>query len=836
MVEPSANLAYICIDNSQKIVYAHSHAELFGPDFNIRSRGQLLFNVFTGSVRDDVMRLHEAAAKHDTPIEAISTWNGQTYRVTVTRNPQAMLFFWRQAQADSGSETVRKIVSDFGARLASSLDYEATLSTVVRAGLATLGDFAILDIMVLDNVLRRVAWAHVDPEQEKHFDSILNRGTEHYFDQNPAYNQLKAGELSCVQNADESWIESVAGDENHAEFLRDLDFKSIIIIPLIARGRTVAVLNFCFRQANQYSEQLLQLANDFGRMSALAVDNALLYGAAQDEIERRQDAEKVLDGALRRLGTHIQNTAMAVIEWSHDFRVLTWSPQASNVFGWTESEVLGKRPSEWPYMDNEDSESVQWAVGRVLTREDSYGSAISRIKNKWGSELQCEWHTSATTNDNGEVLLVSFVQDVSERIRIETALQVRLNEESLLNRINMAILSSDDGVEIERAAIMALSEVLHPDRCFFVKFDLRERLAVIEDEWRRVDLEPIRGSHNLAALGINPVEFHVNQETVNITDIESGGFPETALKFMNAIGVRSVLSVPIFGRAGLTATLTLAMDQPRIWEGRELSMVEGVAATVRTAVESATLRRREHNIATTLQAALQPTEPDAIPGVDIGTFYRPALDEANIGGDFYDVFEIVTGKYAVVIGDVSGKGLSAAAQVSMIRNLLRCLLYQNGPPATTATELNKMITDRKLMTGFVTLAVCIYEVDNRKLSFVSCGHETLLIRRSGSSDIEALTPTGPPIGIMSDYVYEQVDTVMAAGDMLLLYTDGLTEAGLDHRNMLGVSGVADTVPRGDQSASAQQVALEMIAKVEAFAGGTLADDACLIVALFKDNA
>ena len=100
-----------------------------------------------------------------------------------------------------------------------------------------------------------------------------------------------------------------------------------------------------------------------------------------------------------------------------------------------------------------------------------------------------------------------------------------------------------------------------------------------------------------------------------------------------------------------------------------------MAALTRSASEAARVQQRERNIATQLQQALQPAVPETIAGLSLAHYYEAALDEAGVGGDFYDVYAVDKGCTALIVGDLSGKGLAAASQVATVRNMLRAVLY-----------------------------------------------------------------------------------------------------------------------------------------------------------------
>ena len=269
-----------------------------------------------------------------------------------------------------------------------------------------------------------------------------------------------------------------------------------------------------------------------------------------------------------------------------------------------------------------------------------------------------------------------------------------------------------------------------------------------------------------------------------------------------------------------------------------------MAAQTRTATEAARLRLREHNIATQLQEALQPDLPAAVPGLHLRKYYEVALAEAGVGGDFYDVFPIEKGCTALVVGDLSGKGLAAAAQVATVRNMLRAALYLGRTLAEAVTNLNDILAENDLLTGFATLFVGLHDSGAGTLTYVNCGQEPGLLRRAaggnaeGGDAIEELLPTGPVLGTFAGVSFTERITVLAPGDALALFTDGLTEAGPTRADMLGVEGaaalLAPPLAAGETDAAgsvADALCLRLIAGVDGHSAGGVRDDVCILVAV-----
>ena len=240
---------------------------------------------------------------------------------------------------------------------------------------------------------------------------------------------------------------------------------------------------------------------------------------------------------------------------------------------------------------------------------------------------------------------------------------------------------------------------------------------------------------------------------------------------------------------------------------------------------------RVQRIATAFQDPLVPKVSGMVGGLDVAHYYRPAFDEARVGGDFIDAFETQRGDAVIVLGDISGKGLTAATQVSTVKSIVRYALHRKTPRdlADVLTQINDALAAQDLLTGFATLFVGIYDAGEGRLTYVSCGHEPALLRR-GPSDIEELPPTGPIIGPFPAMEYRLAHRTLGAGDTFVVYTDGLSDSGPSRDRMLGGAGLARLLADGSvDGETPQQVVDRIIEGTRAHAEGQISDDACVLV-------
>lgn len=429
----------------------------------------------------------------------------------------------------------------------------------------------------------------------------------------------------------------------------------------------------------------------------------------------------------------------------------------------------------------------------------------------------------------------------ADLLELHARMHAQLERESLLNRIHDTIRLKTDSDAILQTSVNLLAETLGADRCYFAEYDVPSNRARVSADWCRPDLPSLRGVYQISDFDLDIAEVYGPSGLLISPDIHNpkGEFSPKAAAALAALGMRSGVGVALFEGAVPVASLNVAMaETPRGWTAVEVELVQAVAALTRTAMQEARLHEREHRIAEQLQEALLPRLPEKVIGLDLDAYYRPALDEAEIGGDFYDVFSLEKGCHALVVADLSGKGLQAASQIATVRHMLRTVLYQPGITiAQAVTTLNAMLTEHELLAGFATLFVGAYDAGQRTLTYVNAGQESGLIHRKADLVTEEMEPTGPILGGFLGAAFHERTVSLLPGDVLALFTDGLTEAGTSRKDMLGVPGMVRIFQTSVSGGAAQEpsTAADITARVmreverEATPAG-IRDDVCLLVA------
>ncbi len=268
---------------------------------------------------------------------------------------------------------------------------------------------------------------------------------------------------------------------------------------------------------------------------------------------------------------------------------------------------------------------------------------------------------------------------------------------------------------------------------------------------------------------------------LSVDALLDGRFP--ASESIQLLGIRSVVCVPMLAQEEILGIVTLySKDATHSFTREDMALLLAIASQAGVALSRARLHERvlsqellTHDLALArrIQLRFLPKEVPEVPGWSFGDHYAPALD---VGGDYYDYLELPPPLVGVAIGDVSGKGVAAALVMAKLGSEVRYHSVGRTDPGEILTRVNRTLSSDLEEGVFITGALAAVDVGRGEVRLASAGHPAPLVRRASGAVEAAPVPSGVPLGVASGTIYGTTAFRLEAGDVAVLFTDGVTEA------------------------------------------------------------
>jgi len=416
------------------------------------------------------------------------------------------------------------------------------------------------------------------------------------------------------------------------------------------------------------------------------------------------------------------------------------------------------------------------------------------------------------------------IGDVSrslEAARIELRNRVRF--ERTIVEINNDLMAS---LDIERTLPNVLRKACE---------ELGGNGAVVTDRveggWR------VRVLAGLPASGLGPGDFFDDEQAPTSMQVLNSSKHEPFLveniasssevnqRFGKAAGFAAWAVYPLIVRGVMVGAMSVFFSESHVFTEVERDFLYRVVFAVSLAEENSRLYGAEHRVAETLQTALLAL-PEHVPGIKSAHMYRSATEEARVGGDFYDLFELEDRRVGITIGDIAGHGIDAAVLTSLVKNVIRVQATQEGrAPDEVMARASEILYDNSATEVFATVFFGVLHLDDGLLEYCSAGHTTgALIRPDGG--VRKLPAGSPLIGAFAHQEFALSSETVGADDLLFLYTDGLTEARRDGE-LFGEERLFELLER-ERGGSPSETLEHVVNAVLAFSGGRLSDDVAVL--------
>jgi len=260
----------------------------------------------------------------------------------------------------------------------------------------------------------------------------------------------------------------------------------------------------------------------------------------------------------------------------------------------------------------------------------------------------------------------------------------------------------------------------------------------------------------------------------------------------------------------------------------DLKLLSALASQAAVLLENTRLSgiEKEMGIARRIQASLLPAAPPRVPGAEISGICVPAR---NVGGDYYDMVALPGGRAGLLIADVSGHNVGAALMMAVSRASLRAEIRRDGPPHEIMAAANALLADDLARSElFVSVFYAVFDPADGTLAFSNAGHNLPLLLRAGGEEVESLDAEGILLGVVESYPFEKRTVTLREGDLLLMYTDGFTEAADASGEMYGERRLAGALA-SVRDLPVEEIPKALLAAVDHFSADASADDRTAVV-------
>ncbi len=538
-------------------------------------------------------------------------------------------------------------------------------------------------------------------------------------------------------------------------------------------------------------------------------------------------AERLRDESLALLDTIFESAPVGLALHDADGRFMRVNRELASFNGLSVEEHIGRTISEIvPGVSPVVEESVRtvMATGRAITDVEIEGETPGRpgLTQTW----MCGWYP-VRQGTTGEIVGVgAVVTAITERAALlasERAARERAEraerQAAYLAEVGEILASSLDWEEnlarVVRVSVRAKAQwctanLLQRDGTIRPLASAHRdpaREHMLTELERRYPLsvdDPI-GAGSVLRSGRPELMREIDDEVLRTATRDAGH-----MALVQRIGLRSRVIVPIVVRGRMIGTLTFARGEgERPYTLEDLRIVMEVARRATVGIAHAELYRERSHIAHTLQRSLLPPRLPDIEGFELAARYRAAGEGFDVGGDFYDAFETREG-WALAVGDVCGKGPEAASLTSLARSALRTGAVVESVPSRVLEVTNEAVMRERIGDRFLTAVFLHLDPETGVLVCSNGGHPPLLVLRAGGA-VEVSEARGPVLGVLSDAEFEDSEIVLAPGDAVIAYTDGVLDAGAPER-LLDTVAIAEVA-----TANARRPASELAEAVERLA-------------------
>lgn len=567
------------------------------------------------------------------------------------------------------------------------------------------------------------------------------------------------------------WIRDVTIDGNfpRSRAAENAGLHGAVAFPIIVGGKVVGVMEFFSSCVRAPDDQLLAT---FARLSA-QIGNF---------VEREQLGRRlVLHAAL--LESQGEATIDGIIIVSPEGKILYSNRRFLEIWDIPEELVRAgdrERVIERKAQLTEDPDAFRHRAYAIFNDHETSQRAEIRLKD---GRIIDRWTAPVRGPDGTHYGRVLYYRDVTVEKSNEQRLRENERWSSFLAEVSTVMSQTLDFTNLEHFGQLVVPFL--GDWCAVHVFNDMGELELVElahsspdrlasvrriQDAFSIDLGADVGIAAAARNGTSLLFEEVRDEMLAVVTSE----PEH-LAQLRWLGLRSAMVVPMVCRDSIIGTLTLLTSESnRRFTKDDLRRAEDLAARIAYPIDNARLYQRHARVSETLQQSLLPPDLPEIHGVEMAARYHAVAQTAEVGGDFYDVFAAGARSWGLALGDVSGKGVEAAAVTSLARHTVRAATMATQRPSEVLSMLNAALLEETERDRFCTAVYALIEpgFGRVKVTVASGGHPVPYVIRSNGT-LEPVACEGTLLGVVTDPELNDVSIQLDFGDKLIFYTDGL---------------------------------------------------------------
>lgn len=571
--------------------------------------------------------------------------------------------------------------------------------------------------------------------------------------------------------------------------------------------------------------------SDLIRLAERKIQELSLLNQVSDAVGSTLDLEKLLDIALEQSLAAVGADAgslMLVSEETGRLEIVASRGIAARLVETTSQEV-GKSIAGWVAEHGESvlvTDAHEDARFRMSFFRESITSSASvplKMKGRVIGVLNVNTVQAKTVFDERDLELLGTVANqmavAIENARLYARVNRRTKQLDSLLQISKTITSTLNLDEVLRRLSGEICKLFQLDVCVLLLLDeLSGRLRLAHGAGLKTRRKYVY--YDLAA----PMAARVKKAGKKLVLRDIGASPALRTDASKAEGLRAAICMPLKNQGKLIGIAAGFARDARTFPKSQVDIIRSLGDLAGVAIHNARVYRRKYRIAEMLQQRLVPSSIPQIQGIDIGHRFSPARE---VGGDYYDFIRAGSNRIGVVMADVSGSDVEAAEYTTMGKHVLRTYARECPSPAEVLMKTNDLVCEDTLAEVFISLFYGVIDLDRMRLTYANAGCEPPVLYKAADSSIAALNTDGILLGIRSGSTFEERSIDLEPGDVITLYTDGLTEASVDGRR-LGAHAVMETIA-ANVHLGAQEIADRVNDMLLEYVHGRISDDVAMVV-------